>query len=106
LCHTRPPYLLPPTLRLHDALPILPKKKGSIAMRLPRTCCFGSGSWRRWRCSCWLVSSRTGYSVRDSDAALRALRHDAAARLLDRSEEHTSELQSRENLLCRLLLEK
>src|SRR5207302_8362968 len=28
------------------------------------------------------------------------------ARDLDRSEEHTSELQSRENLVCRLLLEK
>src|SRR5690606_40807870 len=27
-------------------------------------------------------------------------------RVLDRSEEHTSELQSRENLVCRLLLEK
>src|SRR5690606_41009356 len=29
-----------------------------------------------------------------------------AAAGLDRSEEHTSELQSRENLVCRLLLEK
>src|SRR5690606_41156949 len=29
-----------------------------------------------------------------------------AADLLTRSEEHTSELQSRENLVCRLLLEK
>src|SRR5690606_41491946 len=29
-----------------------------------------------------------------------------AARLAGRSEEHTSELQSRENLVCRLLLEK
>src|SRR5690606_40207950 len=29
-----------------------------------------------------------------------------AAVLVDRSEEHTSELQSRENLVCRLLLEK
>src|SRR5436309_8244999 len=28
------------------------------------------------------------------------------ARIEDRSEEHTSELQSRENLVCRLLLEK
>src|SRR5690606_39684715 len=28
------------------------------------------------------------------------------AACLDRSEEHTSELQSRENLVCRLLLEK
>src|SRR5690606_29202598 len=27
-------------------------------------------------------------------------------KILDRSEEHTSELQSRENLVCRLLLEK
>src|SRR5690606_40382211 len=27
-------------------------------------------------------------------------------RMLERSEEHTSELQSRENLVCRLLLEK
>src|SRR5690606_39965157 len=30
----------------------------------------------------------------------------AAHRLASRSEEHTSELQSRENLVCRLLLEK
>src|SRR5690606_41950797 len=30
----------------------------------------------------------------------------AGARHPDRSEEHTSELQSRENLVCRLLLEK
>src|SRR5690606_41051799 len=28
------------------------------------------------------------------------------ARMLERSEEHTSELQSRENIVCRLLLEK
>src|SRR5690606_41217526 len=32
--------------------------------------------------------------------------HDADARSPRRSEEHTSELQSRENLVCRLLLEK
>src|SRR5690606_41916240 len=31
---------------------------------------------------------------------------DARSRREDRSEEHTSELQSRENLVCRLLLEK
>src|SRR5690606_41630177 len=31
---------------------------------------------------------------------------DAAAKGVSRSEEHTSELQSRENLVCRLLLEK
>src|SRR5690606_40694921 len=31
---------------------------------------------------------------------------DATGKTLGRSEEHTSELQSRENLVCRLLLEK
>src|SRR5690606_1254729 len=42
----------------------------------------------------------------------RALRHELSGRghrflsETDRSEEHTSELQSRENLVCRLLLEK
>src|SRR5690606_40270053 len=32
--------------------------------------------------------------------------HHALGKAIDRSEEHTSELQSRENLVCRLLLEK
>src|SRR3712207_8426382 len=32
--------------------------------------------------------------------------HDRDGRSLDRSEEHTSELQSRQYLVCRLLLEK
>src|SRR5260370_15730825 len=32
--------------------------------------------------------------------------HDRSRRQLDRSEEHTSELQSHLNLVCRLLLEK
>src|SRR5690242_20847350 len=40
--------------------------------------------------------------------AVGDLRHDLAALLdgLERSEEHTSELQSHVNLVCRLLLEK
>src|SRR5690606_40996976 len=51
--------------------------------------------------------------ARDVPAALAGLRQprrrqDLAGELLRaaRSEEHTSELQSRENLVCRLLLEK
>src|SRR2546427_9076888 len=42
-------------------------------------------------------------------AAFRALVQNNAARIADkdqRSEEHTSELQSQSNLVCRLLLEK
>src|SRR5436309_5148484 len=53
-------------------------------------------------------------TLRDGEAAARrdlvehAHRADPprAGALLPRSEEHTSELQSRENLVCRLLLEK
>src|SRR2546422_4077054 len=42
-----------------------------------------------------------------SDSFLRRLsRRTPAVRLLGRSEEHTSELQSRLHLVCRLLLEK
>src|SRR5690606_34880479 len=37
---------------------------------------------------------------------VEAVGDEANAGWLDRSEEHTSELQSRENLVCRLLLEK
>src|SRR5690606_40885049 len=36
----------------------------------------------------------------------RLLKGNSSVDLLQRSEEHTSELQSRENLVCRLLLEK
>src|SRR5690606_40331790 len=44
----------------------------------------------------WTASTSTGF-LRNLRAVIRAPR---------RSEEHTSELQSRENLVCRLLLEK
>src|SRR5690606_40264675 len=39
------------------------------------------------------------------DGRASALDHVRDQRSVDRSEEHTSELQSRENLVCRLLLE-
>src|SRR5436309_4367776 len=65
-------------LSLHDALPI---------------------------CWCLTVASvkltRSKYSPRLGNARARAV-----LRPRERSEEHTSELQSRENLVCRLLLEK
>src|SRR5690606_41720128 len=43
--------------------------------------------------------------VREGEATTERLAHELAD-CLWRSEEHTSELQSRENLVCRLLLEK
>src|SRR2546430_11805219 len=48
----------------------------------------------------WLASWQAGYLQLLSDDG-RAL-----AGFYDRSEEHTSELQSQSNLVCRLLLEK
>src|SRR5690606_40407969 len=50
-----------------------------------------------------------GYRVFEvSTVARRGLREltYALGEIVERSEEHTSELQSRENLVCRLLLEK
>src|SRR3712207_8964785 len=44
--------------------------------------------------------------VRDVSDMGKAARVELAAHLLPRSEEHTSELQSRQYLVCRLLLEK
>src|SRR5207247_11005457 len=77
------------TLSLHDALPIFP----ATARR---------GRWthhqRRQR-SQLLQSEPAGAA-----AAQVAVRHPAGTAW--RSEEHTSELQSRVDLVCRLLLEK
>src|SRR3712207_7803015 len=48
-----------------------------------------------------------GFSAVDAEVYLRAsLFRDRASYKAERSEEHTSELQSRQYLVCRLLLEK
>src|SRR2546430_17586912 len=72
-------------LSLHDALPI------STRTTSRPVCCRRT---RRIRC----CSSR-----RSEPASRRAARPSGTA---NRSEEHTSELQSQSNLVCRLLLEK
>src|SRR5690606_41235930 len=85
------------TLSLHDALPICVgcrsvdddrKRAGAadVARRIAR-----GGADRR-------VAVGGHFARREVDAP--------GARAVGRSEEHTSELQSRENLVCRLLLEK
>src|SRR3712207_7030823 len=81
------------TLSLHDALPIC--RGGALQRRLRavRPAARGAGgrcAARRWR----RVRGAPG-------AACRRPPRRAA-----RSEEHTSELQSRQYLVCRLLLEK
>src|SRR2546430_12780624 len=72
------------TLSLHDALPIL---------RMPVTSFFSHGFEMRPA-----YSSNCAYSFPTSALV--------CGKKSQRSEEHTSELQSQSNLVCRLLLEK
>src|SRR2546430_13625551 len=57
-----------------------------------------------------LFRSRRGWTCPSprpqSSSSGRAILHTATWRRTSRSEEHTSELQSQSNLVCRLLLEK
>src|SRR5207248_10592205 len=83
------------TLSLHDALPI----------------CRGRGSGHR-RPICAAIERFCVECVVDGESAARRMRRPYAGgvrralRRIDRSEEHTSELQSPYDLVCRLLLEK
>src|SRR5690606_41727587 len=81
------------TLSLHDALPIswLSIWRTSVTSNAP------VGPWFESA----IVSPRVSASPR-SPPTMRI----SSRAAMPRSEEHTSELQSRENLVCRLLLEK
>src|SRR5690606_41711579 len=85
------------TLSLHDALPI------STIRRASRS------TWCKENASSRAIAARSRAS--HSKGFRRCLPGWRASRSRStwtkmRSEEHTSELQSRENLVCRLLLEK
>src|SRR2546427_6980632 len=74
------------TLSLHDALPISSRK---LAMRRRRA-----------------ASAKRGKPCRSAANSTRSRHLRSRRRRRPRSEEHTSELQSQSNLVCRLLLEK
>src|SRR3712207_8202647 len=80
------------TLSLHDALPI----------------CLATRAWTVWRRSPARAVPTASRSRRASRARRSARRSQRPGRpgCRSRSEEHTSELQSRQYLVCRLLLEK
>src|SRR5690606_41230693 len=80
------------TLALHDALPIWPDGKPLI----------GATPYR----NLWLNTGHGGLGFTLALGSARVLADLMRGRDPARSEEHTSELQSRENLVCRLLLEK
>src|SRR5690606_42017343 len=94
-CLTVPSSSVICTLSLHDALPIF---AAHVAQKIG-------------------VHERRFALLHQDAAGLQRLQRVAVERLVEqplgradriggRSEEHTSELQSRENLVCRLLLEK
>src|SRR5207302_5583358 len=87
------------TLSLHDALPI------STVARRPRISSSDmspcSHHERSEGSALWSMQPSAVPSI-----ATRSRDDVCLARSARRSEEHTSELQSRENLVCRLLLEK
>src|SRR5258706_6484519 len=78
------------TLSLHDALPICSQANLLVKRRFP-----GSHTG---------PLKTTGYRPLDCTKDLRD--HGSKKRIQCRSEEHTSELQSLTNIVCRLLLEK
>src|SRR2546430_11316310 len=73
------------TLSLHDALPISLAAWSLLGLALASSCAY----------VCW-----PSLFIVPSPTRLNSLRP------VTRSEEHTSELQSQSNLVCRLLLEK
>src|SRR5436305_10670899 len=78
------------TLSLHDALPIFKNTFADIEYIL--TTCAENGT--RFEIECYDIGH------------LYTLQHFLERGVVKRSEEHTSELQSRPHLVCRLLLEK
>src|SRR5436305_3785547 len=87
------------TLSLHDALPISARCVWGSRRLLDLVALVGTGG---------LGKSRHQEISRDPPDAGRARVHSCRLGLKNRrrSEEHTSELQSRPHLVCRLLLEK
>src|SRR5436309_12538610 len=76
----------------------------------PYTTLFRSPRASLRRCQRRSVRTATGFAILPFPLSSRSLARLSFVLLSllfgDRSEEHTSELQSRENLVCRLLLEK
>src|SRR5262249_59297261 len=101
-----PPPPAPPPLPLHDALPICPRL-GQLASRQPSGLRAERRSLRedkRRRGSAGRGGRPGGHRVEELADRQLGIAGLAAAHV-GRSEEHTSELQSLTNLVCRLLLE-
>src|SRR5690606_41986060 len=74
--------------------------------RCPETVCRSAATGQRSRHAAPESPGRTGPRGRRQRKLHTRRAHPVVQHPAPRSEEHTSELQSRENLVCRLLLEK
>src|SRR5438270_9610209 len=90
-------------LSLHDALPIsVERLPGRIQGRVR-----GAGEpVRRSDCHARDVRARGRHRHPDDGSSMAVAATNGFTCAANRSEEHTSELQSQSNLVCRLLLEK
>src|SRR5690606_40929858 len=98
--HTHTPPTAIYTLSLHDALPIsfnVTTRKPTFTTRGSAELSYGNYGY---------IQAKAAVSGPLSDRLAARLSFSGTQRDGLRSEEHTSELQSRENLVCRLLLEK
>src|SRR5947209_2962576 len=85
--------------RPHPDLPSFPTRRSSDLI-------YGEGNRKRLRAMVLLLRY-SGLRIRDAATLRRERVRDGKLLLyMQRSEEHTSELQSRQYLVCRLLLEK
>src|SRR5690606_41919986 len=90
------------TLSLHDALPISEEAGGQPRGNALGAQEDGEGGGEVFAVSLLALEEEVGERIRMLSGKL----HGVAEARAQRSEEHTSELQSREKLVCRLLLEK
>src|SRR5439155_24198114 len=87
----------------HDALPISFPARRAREMSLPITC---SWATRRAGSVCTVTGAPGSMMSWSRTTRLWGMAVRAFPTIVLRSEEHTSELQSRGHLVCRLLLEK
>src|SRR5206468_13091526 len=94
------------TLSLHDALPISrsPLINAAVATAVPSIIDLKSSATKSSLTDSKQTNNDSQISSAVTAAAIAAADDDPDAEEPNRSEEHTSELQSRSDLVCRLLL--
>src|SRR5256885_4682076 len=91
----------PPRSTLFPYTTLFRSPKSLRRKRMERIECWCGQIRRHWNCSSALAECRCRHISNETRIGMCA-----TMRIVSRSEEHTSELQSPCNLVCRLLLEK